>query len=262
MDHDRFDSLTRTIRSRRAVSGAITSTVAGLLGLTRAREAVAAPCPKGKRRCGEKCVPKGGCCKTADCRPVKAGKVCRQQRCVCPAGKKPCGKRCLLKAAACPPKPDAFCLPTGTPPIIFLDVRAAQTFIESNGGRLFTVILGLRNQPATFTGTYELRLQTVDPATGIPLPTTLGLTQRAAADVSDTELVPVRFDFPVPVPLKPRRRYALMLALGNGANVWRMEAGDPDLCPGTEFFTESPIGSGIFISQPSLRFAFQTIVKD
>jgi hypothetical protein len=259
MESSRFDSLTRMITSRRAVSGALAGTVVGLLGLAQVREVSAARCPKGKKRCGEKCIPKRGCCATNQCRPKSSGKVCKRGRCVCPAGMKRCGKRCLLRPAACPPKPDAFCAPTGGEGFIGGDTRIAQTFTEPNGGRLIAAKLWIRTPTVAASGTYELRLQTVDPATGVPQQTTLGVTLRSSDDVSNTELVPVRFDFPVPYQLQPGRRYALALSLVNSTSGWFMDLRNSDFCPGTELFVAS--ASSGFSKLPGFGAAFQTIVK-
>lgn len=106
MDDDRFDSLTRRISSRRAVGGAIAGALAGVFGLN---EAEAARCPGGKKRCGKRCIPKRGCCTTAQCRPGATGAICRRNRCVCPAGKMSCrtgcagaeGARCTGFATCC-----------------------------------------------------------------------------------------------------------------------------------------------------------------
>jgi hypothetical protein len=97
MDSDRFDSLTRTISSRRAVGGAIAGVVAGLIGRN---ETEAARCPKGKKRCGKRCIPRRGCCRTAQCRPGVTGEICRRNRCVCPAGQRSCRTGCLGKEGA------------------------------------------------------------------------------------------------------------------------------------------------------------------
>ncbi len=155
MDRDRFDSFTRTITSRRAVSGAIVSSVAGLLGLAQIQEAAAGPCPPGKKRCRKRCIPRARCCTTAQCKPRNSGQVCRRGHCVCPAGTKRCGKLCLPPAAACPPQPDAFCRSGGGSPIgIPVSQRVAQTFTPPNGGHLTASAMWIRNfssEPLGFT---------------------------------------------------------------------------------------------------------------
>jgi hypothetical protein len=99
MDGDRFDTLTRTISSRRALGGAITGTLAGLLGLGVASAAL---CPKGTKRCRGRCIPRRQCCTTGQCRPATTGRICRQGRCVCPAARpKTCGDRCVPTAGCC-----------------------------------------------------------------------------------------------------------------------------------------------------------------
>jgi hypothetical protein len=101
MDAASFDRLSRLFvatPSRRTLGGLVLGSIAGLLGLT---EVEAAPCPKGKQRCGTRCIPRRHCCTTANCRPATTGKVCRRRRCVCPASKQRCRNRCIPKAACC-----------------------------------------------------------------------------------------------------------------------------------------------------------------
>lgn len=99
MDGDRFDTLTRTIGSRRALVAAIAGGFATLLG---GGTAAAAPCPKGKKRCRRRCIARRHCCTTANCRPATTGRVCRKGRCTCPAARpKRCGDRCLPAASCC-----------------------------------------------------------------------------------------------------------------------------------------------------------------
>src|SRR5688572_12404380 len=211
MDSNRFDTFTRTFRSRRDITRTLAGTAAGLLGFAHGYDAAAAPCPKGKKRCGKKCIPKHRCCTTDQCRPKTSGKVCKKGRCVCPGGKTLCGKRCLLKGAACPPVPDASCEARGQMVDVFPPMRVAQTFTEPNGGRLTGASLWFRNRSTGTTGTYELRLQTVNPATGVPQETTLGVALRPSNTVSDTALTWVHFSFSNPPKLKPGRQYALVI---------------------------------------------------
>jgi hypothetical protein len=99
MDGNRFDSLTRSISSRRTLGGAIAGTLAGLLGL---RDVAAAPCPKGKKRCGTRCIPRRNCCTNANCRPGATGRICRNGRCGCSAARpKNCGGRCVAAGGCC-----------------------------------------------------------------------------------------------------------------------------------------------------------------
>jgi hypothetical protein len=259
MDYTRFDSLTRMISSRRAVSGALVGTLFGLLGFTQSREAAAAPCPKGKQRCGKKCIPKRGCCKTADCRPKGSGQVCQKNRCICLAGMKRCGKRCLLKAAACPPKPDASCQPGGSPVLVPSNTRVVQTFIEPNGGQLVAAAFRFRNQTAAALGTYQFRVQPVDPATGLPQPTILGVVERSAETISNTTLSWVRFDLPVPPRLLPGRKYALVLSLLNVAGIWQTERRTSTDCPGGELFSGPIPGQLTLVLDTAVPY--QTFVK-
>jgi hypothetical protein len=101
MDSALFDHLTRLVaaaRSRRSLGGALLGSVAGLRGLA---EAASAPCPKGKKRCRTRCIPRRRCCTNADCQAKRTGQVCRQGRCLCPAGSKPCQDRCIPAGHAC-----------------------------------------------------------------------------------------------------------------------------------------------------------------
>ena len=231
-DDDRFYSLPRMIRSRRAVNGLVAAMIAGLFGR---RDAAAAPCPKGKKRCGGKCIAKRGCCKSADCRPKNSGQVCRKNRCVCPGGMKRCGKRCVLKAAACPPKPDASCPPGSGVTSTGTNTRVAQVFTEPNGGRLTAAAMRFANASAATTGLYEFRVQTVNPTTGVPEGKILGGVTRSANTISATAPTWVRFDLPVPIQLLPGRQYALVLTLF-GTGSWFTETSAPAECPGGDYF--------------------------
>ena len=262
MDHDRFDSLTRMLSSRRAVNGAIAGAVAGLLGLARPGEAAAGPCPKGKKRCGKRCIPKKGCCTSAQCKPRGSGQVCRKHRCVCPAGTKRCRKRCLPRAAACPPKPDASCLPVGVLQTrsFYPIVRMAQTFTEPNGGRLLAADVWVSNYELGPIGTYELRVTTVSPATGAPEATTLALALHPAADVS-TAFNWVHFTFPAPPLLRPGQHYALVLTMLDpivAEEGWKTQWRDSDPCPGGTLFFAN--GSAPFIPEPGSGL-YRTYVK-
>lgn len=107
MDSPSFDRWTRLFaaaRSRRTVGGAALGSVAALIGLTGAE---AARCGRGKKRCGNRCIPQKRCCTNADCQPKRTGLVCRKGRCQCPAGQKACPGRCIPTAQTC----DATCPP-------------------------------------------------------------------------------------------------------------------------------------------------------
>jgi hypothetical protein len=102
MDSSSFDRLTRLVsaaRSRRSLVGLGVGLVATLLGV---EPVAAAPCPKGKKRCGKRCIPKKRCCTSAHCNATTTGKVCRNGRCVCPPTRpQPCQGRCLLSTECC-----------------------------------------------------------------------------------------------------------------------------------------------------------------
>lgn len=55
-------------------------------------------CPVGRKRCGQRCLPKRKCCRHRDC---PANQRCQQGRCQCPGGRKRCGKRCIPRTACC-----------------------------------------------------------------------------------------------------------------------------------------------------------------
>src|SRR5690606_28234845 len=81
-----------------AVPGGLLATVALLFGT---HEAVAAPCPRGKKRCRQRCIPKRQCCTNGNCRPGVTGKVCRRGRCVCRPGTRRCRGRCIPATRCC-----------------------------------------------------------------------------------------------------------------------------------------------------------------
>ena len=84
MDPNHFDAWARTLSSRRT---ALTSLVGGglatLLGLPSVEEAGAEPkrCPRGKKTCGRRCIPKNREC--------------------CNRNQKQCGKKCIAKSKCC-----------------------------------------------------------------------------------------------------------------------------------------------------------------
>lgn len=261
MDSSRFDFFIRTISSRRGFSGSVVGTIAGLLELTLVHEVRAAQCPKGKKRCRKKCIPKRRCCTNAQCKPRNSGRVCKRGRCVCRAGTRPCGKRCLPRAVACRPTPDAFCLP-GTEGVEFWPgMRITQTFTATNTGQLVAVAMWIRNDSAATTGTYELRLRRVDPDTGLPEAQTLATAQRSSDDVSDTTLDWVRFDFELIPPLvEAGEQYALLLSKTPSApGSWVTWLMNPNPCPGGHLFGYS--GGPEFELRPNQAIPYQTFVK-
>lgn len=265
MNNDRFDSVTRIVSSRRGVSGAIAGTVAGLFTFLGGQQVEAAPCPKGKRRCGKKCIPKRGCCTNADCKPRSGGQVCKRNRCGCPRGMKRCGKRCLLKAAACPPKPDASCprppASSATGYAFEAGERMAQTFTEPNGGRLTAVDLWLHKFNPPANGTFELRLGPVDPNTGTPLATAFAVAHRSTESLSDAEYKPIRFTFATPPRLRPGQQYALVLMMIEGTGSWVTENRTAGSCPGGTFFLFVPPGPWYTDPRYGLGASYRTFVK-
>lgn len=264
MDGARFDTFTRAIRSRRTALGGLLGLVAGLAGLA---EVEAAPCPKGKKQCKKRCIPRRRCCTTSQCRPGVTGRICRRGRCICRPGTKPCQGRCIPAAAccgtACPPprQPNAACQPQFN---TFLEVsvsfRVAQTFIEPNGGRLTAVELVINNDAAA-NGTYQLDVNTVD-AAGVPQHTTMSSAQVPASQVGG-QPVPVLFTFPTPATLLPGQKYALVLYRFNTIDDFFVALGRPDPCPGGELyrtFTTDPY-SLLLISGVTSDALYRTFVS-
>jgi hypothetical protein len=115
MDATRFDALTRHLSSRRTVvSGLVGGGIATLLASLTGGEAGAAPkrCPRGKKkcgnrcipkkqpcctqsqkRCGTKCIPKSHCCTNANCGDLK---LCAKGKCIVGQG------TCTVGANICP----------------------------------------------------------------------------------------------------------------------------------------------------------------
>ena len=108
MDHGRFDTWTRSIATRRAIGAAVLGTIVSVLGVDNADAA----CPKGKKRCKRRCIPRRGCCNAADCQSGTTGRICRRNRCVCPPSRpKRCGNRCVPADGCCN---DTDCLAGGS----------------------------------------------------------------------------------------------------------------------------------------------------
>jgi hypothetical protein len=102
MDADRFDALTRSfqlVSPRRTALGVLGAGLAGLLA-TSTQESAAKPkkgkdCPRGKKKCQRKCIPKNDCCKNAEC---GVNEKCANGACVtC----KPQGTACIDDAECC-----------------------------------------------------------------------------------------------------------------------------------------------------------------
>ncbi len=83
MDATRFDALTRNLSSRRTVlTGVAGGGLGALLRLaTAGGDAAAKDCPRGKKECGKRCIPKNREC--------------------CKRNQKPCGKKCIAKSKCC-----------------------------------------------------------------------------------------------------------------------------------------------------------------
>ncbi len=261
MNNTRFDWLARSMSSRRAFNRALAGAGASLPGLRIINDVRAASCPKGKKRCGKKCIPKHRCCTTDQCKPKNSGQICRRGRCVCPGGMKRCGKRCILKKAACPPKPNASC-PAGDTngALAQATSRFAVTFTEPNGGRLTAAAVRIRSFSSTLPGHFELRLNTVDPATGVPQETTLATARLPRSSVSNTTTEWVRFTFKSPKRLQPGRKYALALSVTDATEYW-LEWRSSNPCPNSQFFSShngEPFGP---LNLDPLDMPFQTFVR-
>lgn len=83
MDAQHFDALARRLRSRRTILAGLAAGLATTLHRATVDDAgaKAKPCPKGKKRCGKRCIPKRTPC--------------------CKAGMKQCGKRCIARNKCC-----------------------------------------------------------------------------------------------------------------------------------------------------------------
>lgn len=174
---------------------------------------------------------------------------------------KRCGKRCILKKAACPPKPNASC-PAGDTngALAQATSRFAVTFTEPNGGRLTAAAVRIRSFSSTLPGHFELRLNTVDPATGVPQETTLATARRPRSSVSNTTTEWVRFTFKSPKRLQPGRKYALALSVTDATEYW-LEWRSSNPCPNSQFFSShngEPFGP---LSLDPLDMPFQTFVR-
>ncbi len=281
MDSLAFDRLTQLVaaaRSRRSLGGTVVGAVAGLLGLV---PAAAAPCPKGKKKCRGKCIPKKSCCTLADCRPATTRRICRKRRCVChPStkpckgrcvdlgtpccgpGSKPCEGRCIHPDAACPPAPNAECTAVGTVQSGFPgDLRAVQTFTEPNGGKLTMVELYFARQQADTTGNFLVQINTVNQTTGVPQHNTIASVLKPAAEIP-RNLDLVYFEFSDPPTLVPGRKYAILLSWPGDAGSFLIELVRPGaLCPGGEFFTSSG-STGPFRPRPEPEdMYYRTVVS-
>jgi hypothetical protein len=102
MDDNQFDQIVRSLTvpsSRRtAVTGLLGSVLAVLAPVTviaagqrqgkvqsekkRKGNGKGKGCPRGKKKCGKKCIPKGNCCTYVDCTGCRA-ETCRNGRCQC-----------------------------------------------------------------------------------------------------------------------------------------------------------------------------------
>lgn len=102
MDDRRFDWFARTFAgggSRRAFLASALGSVTGLVGLAGGE---AATCPRGKKRCGQRCISKRQCCKNGECQGKLKGGICRRGKCQCGPAKKRCQGRCISANACCP----------------------------------------------------------------------------------------------------------------------------------------------------------------
>lgn len=104
MELDRFDALTRHIfisLTRRGLLGTLLGSgvaVAGVAGTglltaeARKRKRKQKTCKRGKKRCGKRCIPRGDCCKDAEC---GNGGTCDGGACLCLGETSLCGGTCV-----------------------------------------------------------------------------------------------------------------------------------------------------------------------
>ncbi len=104
MDATGFDALARRLAGGATRRGALRRLAAGVLAAALAsagpREAAAARCPRGKKRCRGACIPQSRCCSSRDCAP---GELCAKGRCVTGQG------TCATGANACANAGNPFC---------------------------------------------------------------------------------------------------------------------------------------------------------
>lgn len=139
MDSNRFDSLTRSIGSRRTVlSGAL----AALLGWTATEETEAQPksrrrqCKGGKKLCRGRCVSKRKCCRDSEC---PRGAFCSNSgNCICTTEcckNSDCetGSRCLKNGSCAKICNFSTLLCPGDCPCSFQTAENQQHCVESRG---------------------------------------------------------------------------------------------------------------------------------
>jgi hypothetical protein len=97
MESERFDAMARAMgveAPRRAVSrvlvGGALGAIAGRFGLEQAgakkkKGGKKKGCGGGQKRCGKRCVPKTGCCKSSECSSLR-NEYCQKGRCGCAKG--------------------------------------------------------------------------------------------------------------------------------------------------------------------------------
>ena len=108
MDATGFDSLARRLAGGATRRGVLRRLVAGALATGGAAAALAGPgseeaaarCPRGKKRCRGKCIPKSRCCRSDDC---PSGAICAKGTCVTGQG------TCASGADSCANAGDPFC---------------------------------------------------------------------------------------------------------------------------------------------------------
>jgi hypothetical protein len=122
MESARFDVLVRRLAgaaTRRTVLTGLTAALTRLVPDAASAEPRPAcrgsgcRCPKGKRRCGTRCISRQSCCRDGECGACErcrkgrcrsrchSSQVCQGGNCKCASGSKPCDGGCIPQAACC-----------------------------------------------------------------------------------------------------------------------------------------------------------------
>lgn len=115
------------------------------------------------------------------------------------------------------------------------DLRAVQTFLEPNGGKLTAVELWFARTGGT-ANDFLVQINTVNQATGIPQHNTIASALIPADEVS-ANLDLVIIGFSSPPALVPGRQYAILLSRPGDMGSFLTELVRPGTCSGGEHFT-------------------------